>query len=230
MPRQTWSQFILGYYICEACRIIDRDTGRVEIGHPCSACGAPGKRALSYFALPIPTVADLIGELHPLPDLDDDPTKEMPPIERSHQFALLVFFCTLGEVLLLHFLQHCMQRLSIPLSIQERLLNDNLYMKQRIERLFPPLTGLTWQEALSALKAESGQDYEPTASFFKEAADKRNQLLHLGNEWAVPPDMPERCFDETAPLIKLFVGLHNLVIADKPAVVGGDSGQPIAAA
>ncbi len=45
------------------------------------------------------------------------------------------------EVLSQHFLEQCMSRMGLPQKIQERLLNDNIFVKQRVQKLFPTLTG-----------------------------------------------------------------------------------------
>jgi len=213
VPRQSWSDHVLGFHICQSCEFIDRDARRTQVGFPCPRCSVPSPGGLRYFALPIPTVADLIGELHPLPELDvPDPAAALP-IPESHQFALLVFFCTLAEVLLQHFLQRYMARLSIPHPIQDKLLKDNMGTRRRIESLFPALVGVKWKDAVTQVSASSGTDFSATIGFAAEAAEKRNLLLHLGNQWAIPPEMPERCFAEVAPLIRFFVELHNAFLA-----------------
>ena len=225
MSRQSWSDHILGFYICQSCEFIDRDSQRTQVGYPCPRCNVPSPGGLRYFALPIPTVGDLIGELHPLPELDaPDPTVAIP-IPESHQFALLVFFCTLAEVLLQHFIQRYMASLSIPRPIQDKLLADNKGTRRRIDTLFPALVGVKWKDAVSHVSARSGTDYSATMGFAAEAAEKRNLVLHLGNQWAMPPEMPERCFTETATLIRFFVELHNSYLARPPVQAGTPAGM-----
>jgi hypothetical protein len=48
--------------------------------------------------------------------------------------------------------------------------------------------------------------------FFKIAVKKRNQLLRLGNKLAVTPGMAKQCITNMAPLINLFVELHNVYL------------------
>jgi hypothetical protein len=214
MARQKFSDFIQGFYLCESCGIVDRDDDRINIGHKCSRCGVPGKRALQYFMLTVDTTADLIGELHPLPDpFSIEPEEQLNTTKESHDLALLVFFCTLGEILLQHFLQRCMSAQSIPAKVQNRLLDDNRFAKQRIDKLFPMLTGDKWKKAIKKVTERSQEDYGKTLEFYVEATKKWNQLLHLGNKWVIPPDFATKCFDNTAPLVKFFVYLHNEYIA-----------------
>ncbi len=56
-------------------------------------------------------------------------------------------------------------------------------------------------------------DFKQTVDFYIESAEKRNKLLHLGNKWIMPPDMAKQCFDHMAPLIQLFIALHNTYLA-----------------
>lgn len=214
MARQKFSEFIENYYLCKSCGIVDGDYERIQVGHECSRCGVPGDGALSYFMFSVSTTADLIGELHPLPDLYSiEPEAQITDIKESHDLALLVFFCTLGEILLQHFLQRCMANQKIPVKVQDRLLDDNRFVKQRIDKLFPMLTGDKWTKAIQKVIEKSGEDYSKTVKFYIEANEKRNQLLHLGNKWIVPSGFATECFDNTAPLVKLFVELHNEYLA-----------------
>ena len=166
----------------------------------------------------------MIGELHPLPELDAPDPAASITIPESHQFALLVFFCTLSEVLLQHFLQRYMASLSIPRPIQDKLLADNKGTRRRIESLFPTLVGVKWNDAVKQVSASLNTDYSETIRFAAEAAEKRNLLLHLGNQWAIPSRMPERCFAETAPLVRFFVELHNEFLAKPVPETGTAAG------
>jgi hypothetical protein len=214
MARQKFSDFIGEYYLCRSCGIVDTDHERIRKGHECSRCGVPGDGALGYFKFTVGTTADLIGELHPLPDLYSiEPESEVAVAAESHNLALLVFFCTLGEILLQHFLQRCMSDQKIPIKVQDRLLGDNLFVKQRIDKLFPMLIGEKWTKAIKNITEKSREDFVKVVEFYVDANEKRNQLLHLGNKWAVSAEFDTQCFDNTAPLVKLFVALHNEYLA-----------------
>jgi hypothetical protein len=54
------SHVILSYYVCQNCRVVDRDMNRAADGYPCSRCGAPSSGAHSYFPFSVPTLVDLI--------------------------------------------------------------------------------------------------------------------------------------------------------------------------
>jgi len=167
-----------------------------------------------YFDMTVGAIADLVAEFYPLPPPDSPPsTTPITDPPESHRLAILVFFCTLGEILLQHYLERCMLKLGLPVEIQERLLQDNLFPKQRIKRLFPILTGATWQVAVKTASKSANSEFENTVAFYLEATEKRNQLLHVGNKWLVPPDMAKQCFNQMDSLIGLFVELHNVYLA-----------------
>src|ERR1700690_2876089 len=194
MLRQSWTDFIHDYYYCQSCGLVDRDVDRMQVGHPCKRCGARSPAALSYFDMTIAAVADLIGDLYPLLDPSSlAQTDQVVNHPESNRLGVLVFFCTLGEVLLEHFLQRCMVNMKIPRKLQQKLLNDNLFAKQRISQLFPILVNASWADAVKVASHNSGIDFQTTVKFYLEATEKRNLLLHLGNKWAVPPDMAKGC-------------------------------------
>jgi hypothetical protein len=214
MLTETWTYFILGYYICQACGVVDRDKDRLIVGHKCPRCGTPSQQGLMFFDMTVGAIADLVAEFYPLLPPDSPPsTAPITDPPESHRLAILVFFCTLGEILLQHYLERCMLRLGLPVEIQERLLQDNLFPKQRIKRLFPILTGATWQVAVKAASKSANSEFENTVDFYLEATEKRNQLLHVGNKWLITPDMAVKCFDQMDSLIRLFVELHNIYLA-----------------
>jgi len=213
MIRETWTDFLHGYYICQSCEIVDRDKDRTLVGHTCTRCGTPSSGGYTFFDLTVGIIADLIAELYPLPNPDSLPSIgpfSDPPV--SHRLAILIFFCTLGEMLLQHLLEPCVFRSGLSPKIQKSLLQDILHPLDHIEQLFPILTGATWQQAVIAASKRAKSDFRPTVVFYNKASKGRNQLLHLGNKMAVSPKLAKQCFTHMAPLIKLFVELYNIYI------------------
>lgn len=136
---QELSTLLSAFMICTSCEIVDLDQERERVGYQCPRCGVVGNGALLYFPMSIHTLIDLMQEFYHLkqgPDVDSD---EVSSIQNkgNHQLAVVIFFCTLVEVLLQHFLEQRMSRMGLPQEIQERLLNDNMFVKQRIQKLFP---------------------------------------------------------------------------------------------
>jgi hypothetical protein len=148
-----------------------------------------------------------------MPDLDSSPSigPLLHPSE-SHRLALLIFFCSLGETLQQHFLERLVSRSDFPPKIQASLLEDMLHPLEHIKQLFLTLIGVTWQQAENAASMRANRDFRPTGLFYFLALKKRSQLLHLGNKMAVSANLAKQCFIHTAPLIKLFVELHNIYL------------------
>jgi hypothetical protein len=105
--------------------------------------------------------------------------------------------------------------MGIPQNIQERLLTDNMYVKQRVQRLFPTLTDAKWNKTIKNLSGRVELDYIETTKFYEHAAEKRNVFLHSGSKWAIPTDMPRKCLRQIWPTVNLFVSLHNEFIAHR---------------
>jgi len=134
------------------------------------------------------------------------------PARHDHRLAVVIFFCTLGEVLLEHFLREAMMALDLPSAVQDRLLADNLYAKQRLEKVFPTVTGTKWKAAMAQLAPAQQPLYSNTVEFYLDAVEARNRFLHDGNKWAIPEEMPEKCIRAISPLVSLFVALHNSIV------------------
>ena len=213
MSREPWIDFPLGYYICPSCEIVDRDKDRTLVGHKCSRCGTPSSGGIAYFDRTVCTITDFITELYPMPDLDSPSSiGSFPHPSESHRLAILIFFCMLGETLQQHFLERCVSRSNFSPKIQASLLQDILHPLEHIEQPFQTLTGATWQQAVKAASKHANNDFILTLYFFKIAVKKRNQLLRLGNKLAVTPGMAKQCITNMAPLINLFVELHNVYL------------------
>jgi hypothetical protein len=213
MSRDTWTDFLLGYYICPSCEIVDRDKDRAIVDHPCSRCGNPSSGGIAYFDRTVCTIADFIAELYPMPDLDSPSSiGPLPHPSESHRLAILLFFCTLGETLQQQFLERCVSRSDLPPKIQANLLQSILHPLDHIEQYFQDLTGATWQQAVTAASKHAKSDFRSTLVIYILASKKRNQLLLLGNKLAVSPKLAKQCFDHMAPLITLFVELHNIYL------------------
>ncbi len=115
--------------------------------------------------------------------------------EENHRLAVVIFFSSLGEILLEHFLYRCMLKKNLSADIQER--------------LFPTLTGDKWGDAIKMLNKYSNLDYGGVVKFYKRITYARNKFLHTGYKWVISEDMPKECMRNIQPLLNLFFGLHN---------------------
>lgn len=168
-----------------------------------------------YFGPEVYSLLDLLEDFYFEPSILNKSKTPRPVNEtRKQDLAILIFFCSLVEVLLYHFLVVCMNKKQIPVEIQERMLNDNVTDKQRVEKLFPVLTGDKWKNAIRNITNRSKINYTETVEFYtKTAASLRNNLLHQGDKWAIPRTIAEDCIKHAQKFIYLFVELNNRYIA-----------------
>jgi hypothetical protein len=209
---QPLSTLLADFFICQSCGTVDGDDNRIRVGYACPRCGTPSPGAQYYFPLPALSLIDLMQEFFHM--RSDAPVNEKSSSEKNHQLAVVIFFCTLGEALLHHFLEEGLHKLRIPYDVQDRLLEDHLFVKQRVDKIFPLVTGnKKWKASVKMLSQRGSIDYTETEAFYQSTAHKRNLLLHRGNMWAIPGDLPEQCMRHIHPLMYLFVDLHNEFIA-----------------
>ena len=206
---QPLSSLLLDFYICPSCKVIDKDENRALDGHPCSSCGKASHGARQYFSPSVIALVDLVQEYFQLSKGDQSTNKD------KHRLAAVIFFCTLGEVLLENFLVECMAKQDISRQVQKRLLDDSQFAKQRIEKLFPLFTGISWKSAIENLDNQSELNYSETVSFYLDVVKKRNKILHKGNVWSISSEISRECIDKMWPLINMFVALHNEYIRTK---------------
>jgi len=203
------------FAICEHCDSVVNGLSMTEHGKPCPVCGVPWQGAHGYFTLSVHTLIELIQQAYHSPahrvrlvDTEDEKTP-------ATRLAALVFYCTLGEVLLEHFLTRLMNKQRVPRPLQDQLLQDNLSLNLRRTRLFRAVTGDTWDTALRVLRESDLGDFGQVSALHKKAVDVRNGLLHQGHKWSVPADLPKQCLDNLPALINLFVTLHNHYVAGR---------------
>jgi hypothetical protein len=203
----TWAK-------CEHCDSVVNELGMDEVGKPCPICGVPWQGAHGYFPLTVGTLVGLIQQAYHSPAhmvRFVGPADKRTPATR---LAALVFYCTLGEVLMQYFLTRLMNKQHVPRHLQDRLLQDNQSLNLRRTRLFRAVTGDTWDAALRVLREGDFGDFGQVAALHKEAVEVRNRLLHHGHRWTVPADLPRQCVDNLPALLHLFVALHNHYIAN----------------
>lgn len=208
---QKLSTLLSFFMICTSCKIVDSDINRTKVGYKCPRCGIAGDGGRGYFPGSVHSLIDLMQEFYHLKKQGFNEDSEMPHTqsEGNHQLAVVILFCTLGEVLLQHFLETLMSSMGLSQKIQERLLNDNLTVKQRVQKLFPTLTGAKWNETVGKLSEKVELNYIETIGFYKHTRKKRDYFLHRGSKWVIPKDMPEKCLRQIWPIANLFVSLHN---------------------
>ncbi len=204
-------------YICEDCSIVDFDMNRSYVGYECPRCGEWGAGSIGYFPINVFSVLDLIQEYYRLEKKEINTNFGSAENNKNvHFLSIIIFFCTLTEVLLTNFFISYFEKTNVPKNIQTRLLTDNLLVRQRIDKLFPSLIGVKWNTAINKISKNSSSNYKETLKFYRTVVEVRNRFLHRGNVWLMPDDMPINCLRQISPLINLFIDLHNKYIASLP--------------
>ena len=196
------------------CRVCGFATGDLQIalkGHPCEHCGAPSKGGILLFGMGVLSMVDLMQELYHLKTSEQNRNQPVYLQRENHLIAIVVFFCSLGEILLEGFLRRLIVRLGLPERVEDELMSD-FSINGRIH-MFEVLTGRTFTLAVKELDAKGTHTCRDVFKFYLDARSKRNHLLHAGNVLIVDESLPRECLLQTPKLLALFVGLHNKYIA-----------------
>ncbi len=125
------------------------------------------------------------------------------------KYAVVIFFATLREVLLENLLYDLMIAQQLPGGVCKRLFADSPMHKQRMDKLFPTLAGVTWKKAVSTVNSKCELDYVELDGFVERIVVARNKFLHRGSKYAITENMAEECIRHIWPLLNLHVFLHN---------------------
>ena len=203
------------FYICENCWIVDRDMGRMAYGYKCSKCGIANNGSKGYFQLNVFGILDLMQEFYKLERNESKSIFQLTDDNKNvHHISFIILFCSLVEVLITNFFNNFFKKNDIMNEIQDRLLNDNLLVRQRVEKLFPSLIDVKWITAIKKINQKSKYNYLETLRFYEKVRKIRNEFIHRGNRWIIPAEMPINCLRQVIPLIQMFVDLHNEYIAE----------------
>jgi len=190
------------------------DEARTTVGHPCGRCKVPGDGGLEYFHIGVWSLINLMQEFfHSNATPVNADTIGTEP-DNTHPLGVVIFFCSLTEVLMENFIEEVMCEQKIPPNLQERLLQDSLFFKRRAEKLVPSLIKDKWSAAVAAVST-SEKNFKATLDFYYDTAKKRNVFLHRGERWEIPKELPRECLDSIPQLLEFFVRLHNRYVARK---------------
>jgi len=203
---------LAGHNECRICHYVGFWANSTSVGHPCPACRRPSKGGQGFFGESVRALTNVIQSCYHRHCEQQSPSRYK---QTNESIVSLVVFCTLGEVLLEHFLRDLMIALHFLPKVLDRLLEDNLIQKKREEKLFPRLTNEKWKDAVKLVSLDSGYDFEKVLDFYRKIKDTRNEFLHKGNRFVITSSMPREILQNTAPLLDLFVRLHNRYIHEK---------------
>lgn len=202
---QAASTLVCDFMICERCGTVDRELSRMVVNSTCPACHRPAGVARLYYPINAHILVDLVQQSYH----SDAPIN---PVSGPQAPALgaILFFCTLREVLLNHFLLTLLRAQQVPAPLIEKLLDDNKLARQKFAGLFSAVVGKSWKEAVLEASTFEGTDFQPVSELMLEAATIRNEFMHEGTGWAATRDVATNCINSLFTLFSLFVALHNI--------------------
>ena len=207
------SLLLADFHICQYCHIVDKDTNRQEVGSLCPNCKKPSPGGQMFFNISVHSVINLMQEFFHK-DHGASESEESFNFDRSRnaKIGVVIFFVTLREVLLNNLLYDLMRTQNLPANVCKRLFSDSCTHQQRLDKLFPSLSGMKWKKAVETINNNSEIDYVEVDKFIRNVVKARNEFLHEGKKWAIKNEMAEECMKNIWPLLNLYVSLHNYFI------------------
>lgn len=198
------------YDICLHCRIVDTSMSRMLVGTPCPTCRRASEGGMMFFDSTPLTIIDLLQEAYcAIPVKADASQLFSSPPELAHTAAVVIFFCILRETLLERFLSSVMRALDLPEAIQDRLSADNHQHMQRLQKLFPALVGINWDEAIDQVQADTSESLTKLDTFLKRVSNVRNTFVHKGFDFRMEQSLAKECLENVSPMLLFFTLLHN---------------------
>lgn len=198
-----------GWQICEFCNIVDRDRNRSTYGHACSVCGEPSKGGGMYFDTSVYLLIDLIKEAIKSEHKVEYKNTFLEYELNTHYISVLLFFCTLRELLLNILITDLCHMQKIPENIYERLISDNKMHIQKQDKLFKSLTGNKWVTALTEVDKDKNNNYVELNENIKKLVTLRNGFTHKGDTWDINKEIAIDCIAYIPKLINMHVDLNN---------------------
>jgi hypothetical protein len=200
----------MSYQICRDCHVVDTFSDRIRVGSLCPTCSVPSKGGRMFFDGAVLTIVDLMQEAYcAIPKPPEKNLFSYSPSERAHAAAVVVFFCTLKELLLERFLNMIMEAQSLPDRVQDRLNSDNRSHSQRLLKLFPSLVGDSWPNVLQSLQSTSTEKLNELDAFLAKISEVRNTFIHEGLDYRIDSAQALKCLQNILPMLALFVLMHN---------------------
>ena len=202
--------YVVGkWQVCQSCRVVDDDCRRSTVGYACPICGVSGDGGVMYFDMSVHLIIDLIKEAflteHKIENKGTDYEYQI----NTHYISVLIFFCTLREILLNRLIREICFGLKLPKGVYNQLIMDNKMHVQKQDKLFASLTGVKWLDALKRLCNEDKSDYVAVNNKISDLVKLRNRFIHKGHGWGITQEHANDCVRTIAPLIHMYVRLHN---------------------
>jgi RNA polymerase subunit RPABC4/transcription elongation factor Spt4 len=197
------------YRVCRKCRFVNKTSVAHTQNITCPSCGFEDSSTPFFFDFSIFIVIDLMQEAYRTSLVIPDASLILGISAKSAQNAsVVIFFCTIKELLLERFLSNLLRCFSMPTSLIRKIETDHNIHSKRLNKLFPALIGQNWQDVIASLSS-SEHDYVSLNIFIERVVKERNNLLHEGDHFGMDNDIAKECLDNFVPMLDLFVLLHN---------------------
>ena len=207
---QKISRMVVSYFICDHCNYVESNLKLMEVGTLCKNCGHPSIGGKAFFKLQIYSLIDLIQEFYNLESNDMLESSSLYDKGDKKKFAIVIFYTTIGEILLDQFLENLMDHKIVPVDLQDKLFSDYQSLPKKLE-LYKTFTKSEIKKDAESLSDNSYNFKEIISSYIK-IRDARNKFLHKGYSSAISSDMPQKCLEQIFGLLKFFVSLNNKYI------------------
>ncbi len=215
IDNQDASTLVCDFMICERCGKVDREHSRMVVNSLCPACKQPAGVARLYYPINVHILVDLVQQsYHSYAPVGPISGPQAPAV------GVILFFCTLREALLNHFLLAFLCAENVKTSLIEKLLDDNKLASQKFTSLFNAVVGKSWCEAVGDASSLDATNYQSVSDLMKSAASIRNEFLHEGTGWSATREVATECVNSLPALFALFVALHNVYVL--PRLAKGD--------
>ncbi len=189
------------HILCESCGYLRRVSPAHPPAGPCPHCGAGPSHMRRYFPPSIYTLISLMRTFYG--DRKD---------QDHAMLSVVLSFCSFTELLLENFLINRMMRMRIPPEMRERILQGSPYMTQRLEKLFPILTGRQWGDALNQFHPQQSEKFRALNGLYHRLSQAKTLFLHRGNRDTLAPEMPQEAVNGISDMLEMFAALHEKYI------------------
>jgi len=202
------------YKICRKCSRI-RNLEPYSSSYQCDTCGSNEQYPNSFFDLNLLLMIDLMQDSYITATSLVPASKDEPiPAEQARLASVVVYFCTVKELMLHRFLSHLLDQFPLPVSFLEHWDKHYFTYSQRREKLLPALLGVNWEKLLTTLTAPN-HDFPAMSAFLKKATDARDNLLHEGDHFDIDPNHARGCLENLFPLMEFYALLHNKYVHER---------------
>ena len=181
-------------------------------GHLCSNCKEISSSNKLYFDLRVPMFIDHVVEAYNSIDPERESQENVIP---PHSFASVVlFYCTLREVLISHLVNRLAAKDKIPNLVLAKLLKSYSSQRQKTEQLIPSFTKVKWAKMIEGATKADGLEYAKHERISVELIRKRNAFIHDGALFEMDRESTDQAISEIKNLVRIFVCFNNAYVSD----------------